>query len=52
MMSIAWMLSLTLVVFAEKVFPYGVRISAAVGLALIAIGLLIASGALQLPWRA
>jgi predicted metal-binding membrane protein len=53
MMSIAWMLSLTLVVFAEKVFPYGVRISAAVGVALIAIGLLIASGALQqLPWRA
>jgi predicted metal-binding membrane protein len=52
MMSIAWMLSLTLLVFAEKVFPYGVRISAAVGLALIAIGLLIASGALQLPWRA
>ena len=51
MMSIAWMLSLTLVVFAEKVFPYGVRISAAVGVALIAIGLLIASGALQLPWR-
>jgi predicted metal-binding membrane protein len=53
MMSIAWMLSLTLVVFAEKVFPYGLRISAAVGVALIAIGLLIASGALQqLPWRA
>jgi predicted metal-binding membrane protein len=52
MMSIAWMLSLTLVVFAEKVFPYGMRISAAVGVALIAIGLLIASGALQLPWRA
>ena len=51
MMSIAWMLSLTLVVFAEKVFPYGVRISAAVGMALIAIGLLIASGALQLPSR-
>jgi predicted metal-binding membrane protein len=52
MMSIAWMLSLTLVVFAEKVFPYGVRISAAVGVALIVIGLLVASGALQLPWRA
>ena len=52
MMSIAWMLSLTLVVFAEKVFPYGVRISAAVGVALIAIGLLVASGALHLPWRA
>jgi predicted metal-binding membrane protein len=52
MISIAWMLSLTLVVFAEKVLPYGVRISAAVGVALIAIGLPIASGALQLPWRA
>ena len=35
MMSIAWMLSLTLVVFAEKVFPHGVRTSpAAVGLGL------------------
>jgi hypothetical protein len=33
-------------------FPYGVRISAAVGVALIALGLLTASGALQLPWRA
>jgi predicted metal-binding membrane protein len=52
MMSIAWMLSLTLVAFAEKAFPFGTRISAAVGLALIALGLLIASGALQLPWRA
>jgi len=51
MMSIAWMLSLTLVVFAEKVFPYGGRISAVVGVALIALGLLIASGALQLPLR-
>jgi predicted metal-binding membrane protein len=52
MMSIAWMLSLTVVVFAEKVFPYGRRISDAVGLALIALGLLVASGALQLPGHA
>jgi predicted metal-binding membrane protein len=52
MMSIAWMLSLTLVVFSEKVFPFGVRISAAVGLALVALGLLVAAGALQLPSRA
>jgi predicted metal-binding membrane protein len=52
MMSFAWMLSLTLVVFAEKVIPFGVRISAVVGVGLIALGLLIASGALQLPWRA
>jgi predicted metal-binding membrane protein len=52
MMSIAWMLSLTVVVFAEKVFPYGRRISTAVGVALIGLGLLFASGALQLPGRA
>jgi predicted metal-binding membrane protein len=52
MMSVAWMVSLTLVVFAEKVFPFGVRISAAVGLALVALGLLIAAGALQLPSHA
>jgi predicted metal-binding membrane protein len=51
MMSIAWMLSLTLVVFVEKVFPFGVRISAAVGLGLVALGLLVASGSLPLPAR-
>ena len=47
----AWKLSLTLVVFAEKVLPFGVRISAAVGVALIGLGLLFASGTLQLPER-
>jgi predicted metal-binding membrane protein len=52
MMSIAWMLSLTVVVFAEKVLPFGVRISTAVGVALVGLGLLFASGALQLPGRA
>jgi len=52
MMSIAWMLSLTLVVFVEKIFPYWARMSAAVWVVLIALGLLIASGALQLPSRA
>jgi hypothetical protein len=31
MMSIAWMVSITVVAFAEKVFPHGVRISTAVG---------------------
>ncbi len=46
MMSIAWMLSLTLVIFAEKVIPHGTRISLAVGLGLIALGLLVAAGAL------
>ncbi len=46
MMSIAWMLSLTLVIFAEKVIPRGTRTSVAVGLGLIALGLLVAAGAL------
>jgi predicted metal-binding membrane protein len=48
MMSIVWMLLLTLVVFAEKVFPQGARTSAAVGVGFIALGLLVASGAVQL----
>jgi predicted metal-binding membrane protein len=48
MMSIIWMLLMTLVVFAEKVLPHGPRISAAVALGLIALGLLIGSGAVQL----
>jgi len=48
MMSIAWMLFLTLVVFAEKALPHGPRISVAVALGLIALGLLVGSGAVQL----
>jgi hypothetical protein len=46
MMRIAWMLLLTLVVFAEKALPYGSRISVALGL--IALGLLVGTGAVQL----
>ena len=41
MTSIAWMLLLTLVIFAEKVLPHGERTSAAVGLGLIALGLIV-----------
>jgi predicted metal-binding membrane protein len=48
MMSIAWMLAMTLVVFAEKALPHGRRISAAVALGLIALGLLVGSGAVEL----
>jgi predicted metal-binding membrane protein len=44
-MSLAWMLLLTLVVFAEKVFPHGRRVSAAIGFALIAFGLIVAGSA-------
>ena len=51
-MSVAWMLLLTLVVFAEKVMPHGRRSSAAVGAALLALGLLVATGAISMPWMA
>jgi predicted metal-binding membrane protein len=51
-MSIAWMLLLTLIVFAEKLFPQAARTSTAIGLAFIALGLVIASGAIEVPWHA
>ena len=41
MMSLAWMLLLTLVVFAEKVFPHGQRVSAVIGVVLILLGLVV-----------
>lgn len=40
-MSLAWMLVLTLVVFAEKVFPHGQRVSATIGVALIVLGVVV-----------
>jgi predicted metal-binding membrane protein len=45
-MSIAWMLAITLVVFAEKALPHGTR--SAVALGLIALGLLVGTGAVRL----
>jgi predicted metal-binding membrane protein len=48
MMSIAWMLAMTLVVFAEKVLRHGLRISVVVALGLIALGLLVGIGAIPL----
>ena len=36
LMSIAWMVLLTLAVFVEKVFPQGQRISTAIGVAFVA----------------
>jgi predicted metal-binding membrane protein len=41
-MSLTWMLVLTLVVFAEKVFPHGQRVSATIGAALIVLGVVVA----------
>ena len=49
-MSVAWMLLLTLVVFAEKVLPLGRRVSAAIGIALVVLGMLVASSAIRMPW--
>jgi predicted metal-binding membrane protein len=51
-MSLAWMLLLTLVVFAEKAGPQGKRVSALVGAALVALGLLITGGAVPIRWLA
>ena len=52
-MSLAWMLLLTLVVFAEKVFPHGERTAVAVGVALVLLGVAVAAlGATALPWAA
>jgi predicted metal-binding membrane protein len=51
-MSLAWMLLLTLVVFVEKVLPRGRRASPMIGVALIVLGLMVASGAVSMPWIA
>ncbi|MGH2617640.1 MAG: DUF2182 domain-containing protein, partial [Thermomicrobiales bacterium] len=48
-MSLAWMLLLTLVVFAEKVLPMGPRASQAVGVAFVLLGVAVAIGAAGLP---
>jgi predicted metal-binding membrane protein len=49
-MSLAWMLLLTLVVFAEKVLPLGHRASQVVGVAFVVLGAAVAVGAADLPW--
>jgi predicted metal-binding membrane protein len=52
-MSLAWMLLLTLVVSAEKLLPLRHhRFEAATGIALIVLGALVASGATAMPWMA
>ena len=51
-MSLAWMLLLTLLVFIEKVLPQGRRAALVIGVALILLGVMVASGALRMPWSA
>jgi len=51
-MSLAWMLLLTLVVFAEKVMPGGRGTSRVVGVAFMVLAILVASGSTAMPWTA
>ena len=51
-MSLAWMLLLTLVVFVEKVLPQGRRTSTVIGIALVVLGVMVAGGAVSMPWIA
>jgi predicted metal-binding membrane protein len=51
-MSLAWMLLMTLVIFAEKVLPLGPRASQVVGVAFLVLGIAVAAGATALPWTA
>ncbi len=51
-MSLAWMLLLTVVVFAEKVLPHGPRAPKAIGAAFLILGVLVAAGATDMPWLA
>jgi predicted metal-binding membrane protein len=51
-MSMAWMLLLTFVVFAEKMFPHGRRAAVVTGVSLIAVGIVVAFGAVPMPWLA
>ncbi|SIT57799.1 conserved membrane hypothetical protein [Mesorhizobium prunaredense] len=49
-MSVAWMLLLTLVVFVEKLMQRGRRFEGALGIALIALGIVVSFGAIEMPW--
>ncbi|RUW25809.1 DUF2182 domain-containing protein [Mesorhizobium sp. M4B.F.Ca.ET.215.01.1.1] len=49
-MSLAWMLLLTLVVFVEKLLPRGRRFEGSVGVALVALGIVLSLGAIDMPW--
>jgi predicted metal-binding membrane protein len=51
-MSLAWMLLLTLVIFAEKALPGGQQASRTVGVVFLVLGVLVASGATRMPWGA
>jgi predicted metal-binding membrane protein len=49
-MSLAWMLLLTLIAFVEKVLPQGRSAAAVIGGVLVILGVVVASGALSMGW--
>ncbi|MER8565924.1 DUF2182 domain-containing protein [Mesorhizobium sp. M0924] len=49
-MSVAWMLLLTLVVFVEKLLPRGRRFEGSFGVALVALGIVVSLGAIDMRW--
>ncbi|WP_054311248.1 DUF2182 domain-containing protein [Mesorhizobium sp. 1M-11] len=49
-MSVAWMLLLTLVVFVEKLLPHGRWFESALGIALVGLGIIVSLGAIEMPW--
>ncbi|HEX5498674.1 MAG TPA: DUF2182 domain-containing protein, partial [Thermomicrobiales bacterium] len=50
-MSLPWMLLLTLLIVVEKTLPGGGRVATLSGVVLAALGALVAIGALPMPWR-
>ncbi|HEU5432202.1 MAG TPA: DUF2182 domain-containing protein [Thermomicrobiales bacterium] len=50
-MSLPWMLLLTLLIVVEKTAPGGGRVATLTGVALAALGALVAIGAVPMPWR-
>jgi predicted metal-binding membrane protein len=49
-MSVAWMLLLTLAVFVEKLLPRGSRFAGALGIVLMALGIVVSLGVIEMPW--
>ena len=49
-MSLPWMILLTLVVFAEKVFPHERRVTVGIGAGFVVLGVIVAAGTMDLPW--
>src|ERR671934_1322896 len=49
-MSLVWMAVIAAVIFAEKVFPYGMRLTRIVAIAFVAFGIWVAAAPSSVPW--